>query len=199
MDPTLQLSLKKLVGKDQQKKGQADERTSFGNVISDLGTIRPEKNRASRNLEEPVHYTDIIEHSVNPFKSKSSKIAEMSIKDGLSASQVAEKLGISRTAVLEKLHALGIRNEALKGERMTNPNNYRAAVAPYGYRKVDGQLVANKKELRICRLVVRLINEQELSLNGTARDLMQKNIKNGNVWWDHSMVVSIYKRWNGKL
>lgn len=125
----------------------------------------------------------------------------MSLKDGLSASQVAEKLGISKTAVLEKLHDLGIRNEASKVERMTNPNNYRAAVAPYGYRNADGQLVATKKEVRICRLVVQLINEQELSLNGAARELMQKNIKNrnGNVWWDHSMVRSIYKRWNGKL
>lgn len=125
----------------------------------------------------------------------------MSLKDGLSASQVAEKLGISKTAVLEKLHALGIRNEASKGERMTNPNNYRAAVVPYGYRKVDGQLVTNKKELRICRLVVKLINEQKLTLQGTARTLMQQNIKNrnGNAWWDHSMVRGIYKRWNGKV
>lgn len=84
---------------------------------------------------------------------------------------------------------------------MTNPNNYRATVVPYGYRKVDGQLVANKKELRICRLVVKLINEQKVSLQGAARELMQQNIKNrnGNVWWDHSMVRGIFKRWNGKI
>ena len=125
----------------------------------------------------------------------------MYVKDALSAAQAAEKLGVSKTAVLEKLHALGIRNEASKGERMTNPNNYRAAVVPYGYRKNDNQLVVNKKEVRICRLVVELINEEQLSLNGAARELMQKNIKNrnGNVWWDHSMVRSIYNRWNGKF
>ncbi len=120
---------------------------------------------------------------------------------GLSAAQVSAVLGISKTAVLERLHTLGIRNEASKGERMTNPNNYRATVVPYGYRNANGQLVANKKEIRICRLVVQLINELGLSLNGAARELMQKNIKNrnGNVWWDHSMVRSIYKRWNGKI
>ena len=80
-------------------------------------------------------------------------------------------------------------------------DNCRATVIPYGYRKVDGQLVANKKELRICRLVVKLINEQKVSLQGAARELMRQNIKNrnGNVWWDHSMVRGIFKRWNGKI
>jgi hypothetical protein len=125
----------------------------------------------------------------------------MSLKDGLSASQIAGELGISKTAVLEKLHTLGIRNVASTGERMINPKNYRAPVVPYGYRNIDGQLAANKKEVRICRLVVRLINDQRLSLQGVARELMQKNIKNrnGNVWWDHSMVRGIYRRWNGKI
>jgi hypothetical protein len=157
--------------------------------------------RVSRYLYEPAYYLDVIEHSVNPFKSKSSKIAEMYLGRGLSAAQVGAELGISKTAVLERLHTFGIRNEASKGARMTNPNNYRATVIPYGYRKVDGQLVANKKELRICRLVVKLINEQKVSLQGAARELMRQNIKNrnGNVWWDHSMVRSIFKRWNGKI
>lgn len=125
----------------------------------------------------------------------------MYLGKGLSASQIGEELGVSKTAVLERLHTLGVRNAASIGERMTNPNNYRASVVPYGYRKVDGQLVANKKELRICRLVVKLINEQKLSLQGAARELMQQNIKNrnGNVWWDHSMVRGIFKRWNGKV
>ena len=84
---------------------------------------------------------------------------------------------------------------------MLGPKNYRASFAPYGYRIVDGQLVANKKEVRICRLVVQLINEKGLSLQGAARELMQRNIKNrnGNVWWDHSMVRGIFKRWNEKV
>jgi hypothetical protein len=46
-------------------------------------------------------------------------------------------------SVLEKLHSLGIRSDASIGERMTNPKNYRASVVPYGFRKVDGQLVTN--------------------------------------------------------
>ena len=125
----------------------------------------------------------------------------MYLREDLSASQISDKLGISKTAVLDRLHTLGIRNVASIGERMTNPKNYRASVAPYGYRIADGQLVANKKEVRISRLIVQLINEQELSLMGAARELMQRNIKNrnGNVWWDHSMVRGIFKRWNGKV
>ena len=125
----------------------------------------------------------------------------MYLGKGLSAAQVGEELGISKTAVLERLHTLGIRNVASIGERMTNPNNYRASVVPYGYRKGGGQLVANKKELRTCRLVVQLINDRKLSLQGAARELMQQNIKNrnGNVWWDHSLVRGIFKRWNQKI
>jgi len=125
----------------------------------------------------------------------------MCLGKGLSAAQVAAELGISKTAVLERLHTLGIRNVASIGDRMTNPRNYRASVVPYGYRKVNGHLVTNKKEVRVCRFVVQLINEQGLSLQGAARELMQRNIKNrkGNVWWDHSMVRGIFKRWNGKV
>ena len=75
------------------------------------------------------------------------------------------------------------------------------AIVPYGYRKDGDQLATNKKEIRICRLVVQLVNDHRLSLMGTARELMDRSIKNrnGNIWWDHSMVRGIYKRWNGKL
>jgi hypothetical protein len=124
----------------------------------------------------------------------------MYLKEGLSASQISDKLGISKTAVLERLHSLGVQGASI-AERMINPKNYRASVVPYGYRNVEGQLVAHRREVRICRLVVQLINQQGLSLQGAARELMQKNIKNrnGNVWWDHSMVRGIYRRWNGKI
>ncbi len=74
----------------------------------------------------------------------------MYLARGLSAAQVRAKLGISKTAVLERLDNFGIRNAASIGYRIANPNKYRAVVSN-GYRKVDGQLVANKKELAICR------------------------------------------------
>lgn len=59
----------------------------------------------------------------------------------------------------------------------------------------------NKKIDLPDRLIVQLINERKLSLMGAARELMDQKIKNrnGNVWWDHSMVRGIYKRWNGKI
>lgn len=158
-------------------------------------------NRLSRYLYEPVYYTDIIQHSVKPFKSSSHEIAEMYLKEGLSSSQISDKLGISKTAVLERLHALGIRESGSVGKKMINPENYRAPIVPYGYRKSGDQLVTNKKEIRICRLAVQLVNERGLSLMATARELMARNIKNrnDNIWWDHSMVRGIYRRWNGKI
>ena len=125
----------------------------------------------------------------------------MYLKRGLSAAQVAERLGISKTAVLEKLHSLGIQGDASVGERMTNPKNYRASVVPYGYRKVDGQLVTNKKEMRICRLVVSACRWRGavIAWNRQRVDVTQYQKLQRQRMGDHSMVRGILKRWHGKI
>ena len=84
---------------------------------------------------------------------------------------------------------------------MTNPKNYRMPTAPYGFQRVNNQLVPLKKEIKICRMVVSLINNEKLSSSATARRLEEDGIKNrgGNVSWSNSVITSIYKRWNLKL
>jgi len=84
---------------------------------------------------------------------------------------------------------------------MTNPNNYRAPIAPYGYKVINCKLSPYKKELKICRLVVTLKNEGDISFNAVAKELAERKVKNrsGKTYWDHKMIQSIYKRWNGKL
>ena len=158
-----------------------------------------EFGRAGRFLDEPAYYCDLIDESVRPKRYNHAKIAELYLGKALSAAQIAVELGIAKSSVLEILQGLTIREP--KGSRMTNPLNYRASVVPYGMRVVRGKLIENKSEMKICRIVVKIVGEEKLSLCAAARKLMDKNIKNrsGNVWWDHSMVDSIFKRWNGKI
>lgn len=153
---------------------------------------------------EHPYYTDFIDFSHNPFIPKSEKnlhlVADLCLSKNLSASQISDKLGISKTSVLEKLHSLDIRFETGKG-RMTNPENYRAPNAPFGYKIIDGRLMPYKKEIKICRLVVTLKNEEKISFNAIAKSLTEKKIKNrsGSYYWDHKVTKSIYERWNEKL
>ena len=123
----------------------------------------------------------------------------MYLNDGLSAKQIAEAIGISKTVVLDRLHAEGIRMKTGK-DRVNNPDNYRLHTAPYGWKVKDGKLAPNKAELKICRRVVTLVR-QGLSYNAVAKELTKLGLRgrSGKAHWDHSTVISIYKRWNEKL
>ena len=147
---------------------------------------------------EPSYYIDIIEYSLFPTKISLEKITSLYLQEGLSVQQIADKIGVSKTTILNRLHSLDIRK---KNRIMTNLKNYRMPIAPYGFQRVNNQLVPLKKEIKICRMVVSLINNEKLSYSATARKLGEEGIKNrrGNVSWSNSVITSIYKRWNLKL
>lgn len=128
------------------------------------------------------------------------EIRALYVEKGFSAAQIARQYGVAKSVILARLGALGIRNGA-GTERSTNPENYRCRVAPYGYSIQAGRLVASKAELRICRLVVDLIRTQGLSANATAKELSRRGLKSrsGRPQWDHSTILSIFKRWKDKL
>jgi len=142
--------------------------------------------------------TDFIPLAVKPYKQKSQIYRDLYVKEGLSAAQIAERLGCSKTVVLERLRAQGIKN----GDgRRTNPENYRLHEAPYGFSKRGNQLIPNRAEMRICRLIVSLRARRERSTRQIAAELMKRGIKNrrGRVFWTHTGVGRIFKRWNGKV
>ncbi len=114
--------------------------------------------------------------------------------------QIAEKLGCSPWAVSVRLRQLGI-GKSIKKTAFNDPKNYCAPVVPYGFRKVKRQLVPCPKEMKICRLVVNLINKQGLSRNAVGRYLKAEGFKNrsGKTTWDKTVVTSIYKRWDSKI
>ncbi|MDP7320876.1 MAG: hypothetical protein QF441_09725 [Bacteriovoracaceae bacterium] len=154
----------------------------------------------TRIRDEHPYYTDIIEYSIIPHKISPAFIAKLYLGDGLSSSQIASKLGLSKTAVLERLRSLGIR----KGDKKSNPSNkenYQNPHAPFGYKKIDNKIVPNQTEIKICRMIVTAINDEKMSYRATAKLLVSKKIKNrkGEISWGHSVIKSIYERWNGKL
>lgn len=59
----------------------------------------------------------------------------------------------------------------------------------------------SQKEIKICRMIVTAINDEKMSYRATAKFLVSKRVKNRKeeISWGHSVIKSIYERWNGKL
>ena len=79
--------------------------------------------------------------------------------------------------------------------------NIRTPVAPYGFAIRDGKLVPSKADLRICRTVVDLIVQKNFSANAVTKELGRLGFKtrSGQAEWHHGTVISILKRWKGKI
>lgn len=141
---------------------------------------------------------DFIEFLVKPARRKPAFFRDLYLIEGLSAAQIAERVGLSKTAVLERLRAQGVRNLP---DRKASPNNYRLHEPPYGYSKIDGRLLVNRAELKVCRLVVELRERHKRSYKdiGVALELKGYKGRTEKRNWSHSTVARIYKRWKGKL
>lgn len=157
-------------------------------------------------VEEPEYGTnrpyliDFLKITFNAKLLNIDEIRALYLEKGLSAAQIARQFGVAKSVILARLGNLGIRGGA-GANRSTHPENYRCRVAPYGYSIQAGRLEPHKAELRICRLVVDLIRTQGLSANAAAKDLARRGLKSrsGRAHWDHSAILSIYKRWKDKL
>jgi hypothetical protein len=88
----------------------------------------------------------------------------------------------------------------MKGSQSV-PTNYRRAIAPYGFRIIDGRLASNPSEMKICRLIVDLVDRRGLTCVQAAQVLEAKGLKgrNGLVKWHNYTVSRIFARWKGKL
>jgi transposase len=137
--------------------------------------------------------------SSRPYRQKAKNLKDWYLKDGLSASQIAERLNVSRTFVLARLHEMGIRSESGK-DRLTRPENYLCNTPPYGWKIRNRKLISNKQELIICRYAVTLVRNG-YSLRSVAKEITKLEFKNrrGKIHWDHSTIKSIYERWRDKL
>ena len=145
-------------------------------------------------------YLDSIEFFQKCHWKNPTNYSDLYLKNGLSAAQIGEQLGIPKQTVLNQLKREGIRLGTNKG-RLANPENYRLAYAPFGFSKKEGRLVPNKSELKICRLVVQLRNNSKMTFYEIARELERRRIKGrtNSISWTHATVGRIYRRWNQKI
>jgi DNA-binding transcriptional ArsR family regulator len=113
------------------------------------------------------------------------------ITEGLSMGQIAELLGVTKSAVSKSLKKLKIQlrppNRRHLG-RLSNPC--------FGYHVSKGKLVENRKEQRIIKEVIRLFQVEKLPLNTIAKRLTQAKVptKNGKPLWRHDRIKDILKR-----
>jgi hypothetical protein len=126
-------------------------------------------------------------------------MASLYVDQRLSSVQIAARIGCSKSYVLLNLKRLGLLRK--KGEALTNPENYRNPVPPNGCRVADGKLTTHQAEIKVCRMIVDLIDRQGFNYLKTAQYLSKKGIKNrrGAPLWHHYTVSRIYLRWKGKL
>ena len=145
------------------------------------------------------YLTEIIQFQAFSKALNKSQIADLHTKDALSAAQIAERLGCSKTFVITTLKRLKVLRP-MKGSQSV-PTNYRRAIAPYGFRLVDGKLAPERTEMKICRLIVDLIDRRGLTCVQAAQVLEGRGLKgrNGRPVWHNTTVSRIHARWKGKL
>ncbi|MCB0416338.1 MAG: recombinase family protein [Bdellovibrionaceae bacterium] len=138
---------------------------------------------------------DFIEGTHLPRKIPPEFIAEIYEKEGLSAQQISERIGLSKQAVLHRLRKVGVRN----GRRGRAPDNYRYRNPPFGYKVVIGQLKLNSSEIRVVRLVLKLANEGKTSkcIAGILNERKVPARRGGP--WDRARVKRVLQRWRGKV
>jgi hypothetical protein len=146
-----------------------------------------------------IYLTEIIQFQAFSKALDKAQIARLHTKDALSSAQIARRLGCSKTFVITTLKRLKLLRPMK--ESQSNPKNYRRAIAPYGFRIVDGKLAPSRPEMKVCRLIVDLMDRRGLTSVQAAQFLEGRGLKgrNGRPSWHNTTVSRIYARWKGKL
>ena len=141
--------------------------------------------------------TDFLSLIVNPSRADFTTFSDLYLEKGLSASEIAVELGLSKTAVIERLQAGGIR----RARTGRDPNNYKFPKnPPYGYQVVNGRLVANRLEMKVARQIVELRDRQKVGWRVIAEKLNQSGCKTRKGRpWTIDTVENVHARWCGAL
>lgn len=154
-----------------------------------------EETRRRANQQQ---VSDFIRFVAIPKAVDPTKIKQLYVESGLTASQIAEQVGLSRPAVLARLHQMGIRKTQDKGQA---PDNYRFTQRiPFGKRLVAGRLIDDRKDLKTARYIVELRQRQSLPWNEVVRKLNLQGYKTKKgLPWKIGTVRMVFERWQGKL
>jgi hypothetical protein len=155
-------------------------------------------------VDRAVHRTnsanvsDFINIFANPKTVNPADIADLYIKKRLSAKKLAVELGLSKAAVLRRLHHLGIRKETVSEFAKEHPRP--VTRASFGFRIVDGRLVPDRQEQKVARFIVELRQRQNLPWNEVVKkvNLAGHRTKQG-LPWKIGTVRMVFASWRGKV
>ncbi len=151
-------------------------------LVSALFVTAPRDGHKTNEIDIKNHvfYNIILDKITLPsgllLRSR-SYLSNLYIKRNLSKREIAKRLNISHSTVIEALRKAGIHKN--------KPNNIqkRKGQIPYGYDYKKGELIKNNKEQEIIGIIKQL-KLNGLSLRGIARELNEKLIhtKNNSTW-----------------
>ncbi len=155
--------------------------------------------RKTRVKDKNSYLVDIFNFYSIPTKLDPDYFSKLYDKYQFSLKQISEKMGVSKSTVLEKIRQAQTPTRNLKYS-LTNPKNYRAPNPPFGFRVVDGRLVENKREIQLCRKIIEM-SDDGLSFNAIAKYFESKELKNrkNTNYWCHKSLKKFYNYWKTKL
>ena len=155
-------------------------------------------------VDRPGHCTnsknvsDFIGIFAIPKSAGTNEIGDLYVKKRLTAAQIAARVGLSKAAVLRRLHSLGIRKETLSEVAKEHPRP--AVRAQFGQRIIDGKLANDRQEQKVARLIVELRARQNLGWKEVVQRLnADGHSTRSGIPWKIGRVSMVFDRWNGKL
>lgn len=142
--------------------------------------------------------TDFFPILVNPKNVGAHTIGDLYLNEGKSAAKIAAEIGLSKAAVLARLHAEGIRRDTIK---TVAPDYSRPATrTPFGKRVVAGKLVDCRRELSMARYIIELRARQWLGWNEVVERLNRDGHRTRTgLPWKAGTAMQVFARWNRKV
>lgn len=143
------------------------------------------------------YLADYIRISILPKKVDPSEIRRLYLEKNLSASQIGERLGVSKQMILARLRSSGIHRTVRKGR---SPDNYRYPEPPFGQKILAGRLVLNSREMKIVRLIIQMRDQKRWPWVQIVEHLEKENLRTRRgKHWSRVGVKRVYRRWSGKV
>ena len=150
----------------------------------------------ARRWANRMYLYDFVALIVDPKKTKPAIVRDLYVIEGLSKSEIAERLDISKTAVSSHLKQLEIKEK----HTGRDPNNYKfPRNPPYGYKVMEGKLVQNPKEIKMARWIIQLKDRDALTWKQVLREMNQRNFKSRTGEWTIDSARNARARWKEKL
>ena len=140
---------------------------------------------------------DSIDFIACPRQFKPDDINALYVDGRLSASQIATEVGLSKTTVLRRLNAIGVKKARIgrSADIYQYPHN-----PPYGHYVIGGRLLPDRQEMAIVRLILNLRDRERLGWREIVNCLNERKKKPRNAkLWSIGTIRKVYCRWQGKL